>query len=157
LSLFYYLNPKTTDNRESLVSSLRKTVIIYTATIIEALLLWKLKKVYKSNQVELDDEWEYKDPHKIHCFANSTEEIIWCRRKKVKKKISRLDFLRIIRLCTKHFLSDKKLIHDIDKIRKLRNKLHIGGLIEIDRKYQPEDLEFCFSVLKRVKKLVAKT
>ena len=54
-------------------------------------------------------------------------------------------------------IAREKLVRDVNKIRELRNNLHIGGLTEIDREYQPKDLEFCFSVLKRVKNSVAKT
>jgi hypothetical protein len=140
-----------------LVNSLRKTVIIYLASIIEALLLWKLKKVYQSGLIEIEDQWEYKDPHIIHKFNNINEEIVWCRKKAVKKKINKLDFFLIIRLCEKHkLLIEKKLIADINQIRVLRNNLHIGNLANIDQEYKPSDLEFCFSILKRVQKIANK-
>lgn len=144
--------------RPSLINSIRKTVIIYSASIIEAILLWKLKRKYCSNKAKIDNEWEYKDPHKIHSLTDKNEEIVWCRRKLVEKRVDRLDFMNITRLCEKHaVLRGEKLIKDVNKIRKMRNNLHIGSLSYIDQNYQPEDLEFCFSVIKRVKKVVNKT
>lgn len=139
--------------RHSLVNGIRKTIIIYVASIVEAMLLWKIKQKSSTNEIEIDDEWEYKSPKLIHRLTEPDgTEIIWCQRKKVKKSISRLDFLHIIRLCESHrILSGEKLIEDVHKIRELRNTLHIGNLNDIDREYKPEDLESCFSVLERVK------
>ena len=141
--------------RPGLVNSIRKTVVIYTASIAEAVLLWRLKQKYRSKTAEIDNEWDYKYPHKIHHLADTNEEIIWCRRKLVKKRVDRLDFMHIIRLCVKHaLLRGEKLIQDVHKMRKMRNNLHIGNLSDIDRDYTPRDLEFCFSVLKRIKRMV---
>jgi hypothetical protein len=145
-------------DKPRLVSSLRKTIIIHTATIVEAVLLWKLKQFHSSNEISLDDEWDYKDIHHIHDLSNSSEQIVWCKRKLVKKRLDRLDFLHITRLCEKHaILRGDRLIADVNRIRELRNKLHIGGLTEIDQEYKSKDLEFCFSVLKRTKRLIEKT
>ncbi|MFZ5376783.1 MAG: hypothetical protein ACOZAN_03925 [Patescibacteria group bacterium] len=141
--------------RPSLVSSLRKTIVIHTASIVEAVLLWKLKQKYRSGEAEIDDEWEYRDPHKIHDLTDQIEQIVWCRRKQVKKRVDRLDFMHVTRLCEKHaLLRGEKLVEDVNAIREMRNNIHIGNLADIDRDYQPADLEFCFSVLKRVKEMI---
>lgn len=141
-------------DRKSLVSSLRKTAVIHTASVIEALLLWKFKKTYRAETTTIEEEWIYKDIHTIHKLNDSDEELIWCKRKNIEKKVERLDFLHLIRLCEKHaILENKQLIKNINKVREMRNKLHIGNLLEIDNKYEPADLEFCFSVLEKVRKL----
>ncbi len=141
--------------RPTLLNSIRKTIVVHTASIVEAIMLWKLKQEYQLGEVEIDGEWNYKDPHKICTLTDSDEEIIWCKRKLVKKRIDYLDFIHITRLCDKHdIVRGKKLLEDINKIREMRNKIHIGNLSEVDRNYKPEDLEFCFSVLKRVKKII---
>ena len=143
--------------KPALISSLRKTIIIYAATIVEALLLWKLKKACSSGEIELGDEWNYKDPHKIVDQTDGSE-IVWLRREKVKKKLEKIDFVHLIKVCSdKSILSSEKFVQDVDQVRKLRNNLHIGGLHEVERSYTPEDLEFCFSVLENVKRSVSKS
>ncbi len=158
LELVLLTESKQYQERQSIVSSFRKTIIIHTAAIIEALLLWKLKKMFSEGDVEIEDEWEFKDIHLIFKQEKSSEEVVWCRRKKVKKKVSRLDFLHISRLLQKHsVLRGEKLIDDIDTVRVYRNNLHIGSLTQLDREYKPYDLEFCFSVLERVKKILTES
>jgi hypothetical protein len=132
------------------VSSFRKTIIIHVAAIIEAILLWKLKKVCASQKIELDDEWKYTDVKILH-EINKSEQIIAGKRIKEKRKLSRLDFLQLTRLCFKHqVIKTGKLIKDIDKVRDYRNRQHLGGLSAVERKYSKSDLEFCFNVVERV-------
>ncbi|MEK7458605.1 MAG: hypothetical protein AAB612_03970 [Patescibacteria group bacterium] len=139
------------ENKDIFVSSLRKTIIIQTASIIEALLLWKLKLVYTSGEVELSDDWKSFDIKILHTISSS-EEIFAGKRKKEKKKLDRLDFLRLTDLCFNlAILKGKKFRQQIDKVRNLRNRLHIGGLVEVEKEYTPIDLEFCFYVLEKLK------
>lgn len=141
-------------DRKSLISGFRKTIIIHTASIIEALLLWRFKETHQADTAIIEEEWVYKDVHTIHKLSDSGEELIWCKRKNIEKKVERLDFLHLIRLCERHtILKEAKLIDSINQVREMRNKLHIGNLLEIDDKYEPADLEFCFSVLEKVRKL----
>ena len=141
--------------KNTLVSSLRKTIIIHTASIIEALILWKLKQVCNTTKVELADEWKYFDIKSIYKISESQEVIAGFRRKE-QRDIDRIDFIRVTELCQKYnILRSKKLKIDIDTVRELRNRVHIGGLSEIEKEYKKSDLEFCFDVAKRVKKLVS--
>lgn len=88
---------KDYEHKEPLVSSLRKTIVIHTASIIEALLLWKLKQVINKKEVELSNEWKYINVKILHKISSS-EEIIGAKRKKETRKIDRLDFNRIIKM-----------------------------------------------------------
>lgn len=139
-----------------LVSSLRKTIIIHTASIIEALLLWKFKQICVTDKVELDNEWRYLNIRIIHQISDSEEAIAGLRRKE-QKDLDRLDFSRITDLCQKYkIIKSKELRKDVDKVRELRNRMHIGGLLELEREYSKEDLEFCFNVAKKIKNLASK-
>ncbi len=143
-------------NQLVLVSGLRKTIIIHTAAIVEALLLWKLKFFYKYTKVEMPNEWKYFDIKSIHSISSS-EEVIAGKRKKESKEFDKLDFNRIIDLCKENkIIVSERLESDLDKLRVFRNKLHIGGLREIEKEYNVTDLEFCFSVQERIIKLVSK-
>jgi len=145
---------ETYKDEEVLVSSLRKTIIIHTASIIEALLLWRLKKECKVKKIELVDEWKYFDIRVIHTL-NSSEEVVAGKRKKKVKEMNKLDFVRITDLCHHHKIIENDILRDdIDKIRLFRNRLHIGGLAEIEKKYSKKDLEFSFGVARKVKSLI---
>lgn len=140
-----------------LVSSLRKTIIIHTAAIVEALLLWRLKQFYRTSTVELPDEWRYFEIKTLH-IINSSEEVIAGKRKKERKHIDKLDFLRITDLCwVNRIITSSALRGEIDRVRFFRNRLHIGSLTEIEKEYSKSDLEFCFGVAKKVKKLTSYT
>lgn len=142
--------------KDLLVSSLRKTIIIHTASIIEALLLWKFKQICKKNRIELDNEWRYFNL-KIVYSVNRSEEIIAGFRKKERRDLNRLDFLRVTDLCQKYkIIKSKRIREDIDKVREFRNRMHIGGLSELEKEYSKSDLEFCFKIAKRVKQLTSK-
>jgi hypothetical protein len=134
------------------VSSFRKTIIIHTASVIEALLLWKLKLVCNARRIELTDDWKYFEIKTIY-MINESKEAVAGLRKREQKDVNRLDFLRITDLCRKYkIIKSKKLREDIDKVRKLRNRMHIGGLSEIEKEYQKSDLEFCFDVVRKTKR-----
>ena len=144
---------------DAIISSFRKTIIIYTATIIEALLLWKLKEKVKENIIELKEDWKYKDVRKIHTLEkNPLEEIVWCKRIKEaeKKKLSKLNLVETNRLCKKYKIITENDFKNVEKVRALRNRLHIGGLKKLEKGYTKNDLEFVFGVAKRTKELVLK-
>lgn len=141
--------------KETLVSSLRKTIIIHTASIIEALLLWKLKQVVSTQKIEMSEDWIYCDVKLIYPISTS-EEIVGCRRKKEKKDLTKLDFFRITDYCCKlGIVGSNDMKERINKVRELRNKLHIGSLPTKESVYTKNDLEFCFNILAEVKKIVS--
>ncbi|MBU0569935.1 hypothetical protein KKB40_04100, partial [Patescibacteria group bacterium] len=113
--------------KTTLVSSLRKTIIIYTASIIEALLLWKLKQKIKNRKIKLSGEWKYFDIKVLHIVKNPSREIVAGKRKLEEKSVDRLDFVRIIDLALKYEIVGESLSKKLDKVRKLRNRLHVGG------------------------------
>lgn len=139
------------EKTQTLVSSLRKTIIIHTASIIEALLSWKLKTDLNSNKLSPHYDYTYSNWKLIHKLENETE-IMSVIRKKSIKKLEDLDFNRTIDYCYKYqILEDETLLKDLHKVRKLRNRLHIGGLSEVEKEYSEADLEFCFKVTKKIK------
>lgn len=151
----HLLGLSRTEQEIDLASSLRKTIIIHTASIIEALLLWKLKTIIKKKEVELSQEWKYFEIKEIHKIDEHSQ-VIAGKRKKETKNIDKLDFIRIVDLCLKHKVIDKELKRNLTKVRKLRNKLHLGGLGDVEKVYNQKDLEFVFSTAKKVKDKVGK-
>ena len=136
-------------DKERTRSCLRKTIIIYTVSIIEALLLWKLKKEIDAKEVLLSSEMKYSKPQKIH--EAGTLNLFVVKGKKETKKISELDLNSIIGIYSSRNLStNKKLIDKLHTARKMRNELHIGGLKTVRKIYTQNNLKFIFSVLEEV-------
>ena len=135
-------------DKKRIKSCLRKTIIIYTASIIEALLVWKLKKGVASDKVTLSNEWKYLDLKKF--YETDAFELIAGKRKQEVKKINDLDFNRLIDVCEKYrTVRSKKLIDDLHKVRKMRNELHIGGITTTRKIYTQNDVEFVLDILEK--------
>ena len=138
------------DNYDKILSSsFRKTIIINTASIIEALLQWKLKNKVKAEKIELSQEWKFYDVKILHKISAS-EEVVGAKRRRGKKQVSKLDFVRIIDLCVKHKIVTNQFSKELHKVRELRNRLHLGGLEEVEREYTKKDLNFVFGVVEGV-------
>ena len=127
---------------------LRKTIIIYTASVIEALLLWKIREHLGTGKVVLHNEWRYRDPRRIH--ITDDYEIIWAKRNREEKDIEKLDFSRMITLCKNKKILKENVLKKLDEVRKMRNKIHIGGLKMVTRAYPKKDVEFTTEVLENI-------
>jgi len=147
------LSRDTTVYNKTQRSSFRKTIIIYTASIIEALLLYKIKLVCDTKKIT-SKTWKLKnkkvaynvsDKHKIIFgdYILHLEEI----------KINKLNLGQINDLAKEYKIISKELYKEIDKVRKLRNRQHIGTHLMIEKDYNKRDLEFIFSVASKIKDL----
>ena len=136
------------EKKEDMKICLRKTIIIYIASIIEALLVWKLRESIKDDVVVLNDEWKYANIVTIH--IDGAIEVIAGKRKKERKKIDSLDFNGVINVCNNYkIITNKNLIEELHTIRKLRNRLHIGGLQEVQKEYSEKDLNFALETMEK--------
>jgi len=136
-------------------SSFRKSVVIYISSIIEAMILYLLKQKIKDKKVILSEEWKYFNIVSIYQISdNPYEEVISGIRKNEVKDINRIDFYRMNDICLNHKIIGKGLFNKLNKARKLRNRLHIGGLRAVERNFHQKDLEFIFKVAEKVKKIL---
>ena len=133
------------DISPNMVSCLRKTIVVYTASIIEALLLWKIRQEVLAEKVTLKDEWKYLDPHLIH--SADGYEIIWAKRKEEERSVSSLDFNVMIRICKDKDMFSDALLENLDAVRNLRNDIHIDQLEDIVKTYPVANMEFVQKVL----------
>ncbi len=131
-----------------------KTIILYTASIIESLLNYKLKELAKEGKIKNDKimtiEEKYIYIADLHII--SSEEKI-CGVKKVKKykqldnKTTFLDLNKIAKRCN---LFNEQLFKKSEKLRKVRNKIHLATLAEIDNKYSQSDIDDVFEIAKDI-------
>ena len=145
----FELFPMIAYTKPEIEHCLRKTIIIYTASIIEALLLWKIEKELGTGKVVLSNEIKYFDPKKV--YEAEDFDLFVVKGKAEIKKLNELDFNRMIGVCESHkILKNKKLADALHKVRKLRNKLHIGGLRTVTKTYPQKEVEFVLEVLEKV-------
>lgn len=134
-------------------SSFRKTIIIYTASIIEALLFNQVHE--KCSEDDLTSyKWELENPKELHAIDDHNKVVGG----KYVLKPTKLQLDKINLGIINKLLHEKKLIDDdmferIDKVRILRNDQHFGTH-QVIKEYTKADLEFVFSVAKDVKELV---
>ena len=148
------LESKSYRQKQAITSSLRKTIIIYTASVIEALLYHIIKQQIGSQKICLEEEWHYYDQKIFHKLDDDTE-IIGGYRKRITKDVNKIDFSTMIKLCKSHrLIKQQVLIKKLDRIRILRNRLHLGAIANIERKYTRIQLEFCNNVLEEVIRII---
>jgi hypothetical protein len=121
-------------------SSFRKTVIIYTAAQIEAVLLWYLR-YHKTEEECATTEHTFRIDQHIYQLSDTERIVRGSDVSKTQKfKFSNVNLAQIIHLCTYFELLPEHLASQIQEIRKLRNRQHVGGLDMVDQDYTNEDV-----------------
>jgi hypothetical protein len=123
-----------------------KSMILLAASMVEALAHLLLKQALKGKQDLPFGDWEYKEAHLIKQI-NSNHEIVWCKRKRGPQRLSNgTPFKSVNKFCLELRVIPENLHTDCEKVRNLRNKIHLMGLSSIDRNYKKADAEFVLSV-----------
>ncbi|MDD3101738.1 MAG: hypothetical protein PHE59_01155 [Patescibacteria group bacterium] len=125
-----------------------KSAIILAASIIEALAYKILEQNY-SLEMPLED-WKCVRSNFLpeQYKSDKGERLSICERKRFKFELNKqTDFKKVNEVC--HFLNvfSTKSFKKIEKVRKLRNRIHIQGLDDLDRSYTKKELEFVSSVM----------
>lgn len=143
---------------QPLKSILLKTSIIYVGSIIEAALHFCVIELgFKSYS---KGEWSYKDCKVIHEIKDMagqphTQVIAGKRLKKEESIDGFIDFALLNAFCRdKAKIYDQSLYEEIDKVRKLRNKIHLMKLSHLDRKYTNAQLNYVAGIANKVLNIV---
>ncbi|MFA6520881.1 MAG: hypothetical protein WCT53_00645 [Candidatus Gracilibacteria bacterium] len=142
---------------QPLKSVLLKTSIIYLGSIIEAALHFC---VLKMGFKDYGAEWSYKDCKVIYEITETASQpfiqVVAGKRFKKKEKIdSFIDFAILNRLCRDEAkIYDGSLYEEIDKVRRLRNKIHLMKLSNLDRKYTVQQLNSVGNIAVKVLEIV---
>ncbi len=128
-----------------------KSGIIIASSVVEGLMYKKLEKginttkTLKSSHYKgyniLPKQFVSKDGNRI-CLCERIEEIFSLGKQ--------TDFKRINETCLKLEIISKETFIKLEKIRQLRNKLHIQSLEKVDRSYTKKELEFVLRVLNKL-------
>lgn len=138
-------------------SAFCKTIIIYTASIVEALLFHLLdSKFTDSDIVDFYSSWELKDKKELY-IVNDSHKIVSGDYKKVLGKTSKakMNLAQISDFLKAKKIIDKNLHTDIDTIRILRNEQHFGVHKKVHT-YTKNNIENSFFIASKVKNFVKK-
>lgn len=125
-----------------------KSAIILAAAIVEAL-AYKILEQNNSLEMPLED-WRCVRSNLLReqYKSDKGERLSICERVQPRFKLNRqTDFKKVNEICLDLKLFSKKFFNKIEKVRKLRNKIHIQGLSDLDRSYRKSELEFISSVM----------
>lgn len=128
-----------------------KSAIILAAAIVEAL---AYKILEKNNYMEMPlEDWKCTKSNLLSTDYRSknNERLSICERTQPEFKLTKqTDFKKVNEICLSLGLFSKRLFNKIEKIRHLRNKIHIQGLSDLDRSYTKHELEFISSVMNQL-------
>jgi len=127
-----------------------KTMIIFTASIIEALINYKLHELIKAQKIDekriMGEDEKLSIVKKFQKISES-EEICGIKKTTKPKKLSeRIDFQELNRVAKKSGLFDETIFKKAEKIREARNRIHPYGLKEVDDKYTKDGINNIFSM-----------
>lgn len=134
-------------------SSFRKTIIIYTASIIEALLFNQVQE--KCSEDDLTSyKWGIENPKELYKIDDKHKIIggdyVF---KPTSLQLDKINLGIINKLLYEKKFISEDMFKKIDKVRILRNDQHFGTH-QVIKEYTKTDLEFVFSVAKDIKRLV---
>lgn len=138
-------------------SAFRKTIIIYTASIVEALLFHLLDGKLSCDEIaDYYSRWELRD--RVNLYSIDETHIIVAghyRRALGESKKEKLNLAQINTILKEKKITSKILFDKVDVLKTLRNEQHIGTHTEV-KTYSKADLEKAFSVASTVKDFVRK-
>jgi hypothetical protein len=125
-----------------------KAAILLAASIAEA---FAFKILEKNNGLPMPPEdWRcvYSNPLPSKYKSNTGNLLSICERIQPTFKLTtQTDFKKVNEVCKKLGLFDKKLFIRIERVRILRNKIHIQSLDNVNRSYTRKQLENVSSVI----------
>jgi hypothetical protein len=125
-----------------------KAAVIIAASIVEAL-CFKLLENNKHLKMPLED-YRCKNSQFLseNFISKEGERLSICERSRMVFQLDdRTDFKKTIDISQELKLLPKSLYNKIDKIRVMRNKIHLQGLESIDRSYKKSTVEYISSVI----------
>jgi len=138
---------------ESNKNYFHKTCILYTASLIESHIHYcVLENWFTEYQSK---NFTYKNIKELHVCDDGFMIMSW---KREKEKISikwNIDFNLLNTFAYKIAkIYDEKMFKNIDKIRKLRNQIHLMKLEDLDRKYSKKQLDNIFEISRDLFKII---
>jgi hypothetical protein len=127
-----------------------KASYLFIASAVEAVVHDIVKKYCESNNVTRRQEFDYKHvvslPNNLFLDSNANIGIY----QKVAKPFiwdDKIEFNALNEIGRKYLLFDNRIFKKLDKVRNMRNKIHIQNLGSHDNKYTLRDIENVSNIL----------
>jgi hypothetical protein len=138
----------------SISSSIHKDMIVHTGSIIESCIHHCLKKYIETGKVKSEDVmptgWEMKNPKEVYKLSKDEGICFALRHKKTEYLTDTTQLLTIIRAAKRADILSEPLYKKADKMRILRNKIHLKGLEGVDGSYDKTDSQEAFDIAKAI-------
>lgn len=126
--------------------------ILLACTIAEGLLFWLVKKCLDENGGSMGLSIIYKDPHNIP-DKYTKEKTVLCLQKKINISLSsQTKFSELIEYASKKKLISKNEKNKLEKMMRLRNRIHLQSLQDKDDGYTKRKLDDIFSIINYLSK-----
>ena len=130
-----------------------KTCILYSASLIESHIHYCILKKWFTEYESKN--YTYKNIKEIHNCNDGFKIMSW---KREKEKINiewNIDFNLLNSFAYRNAeIYDESMFNGIDKIRKLRNQIHLMKLEDLDRKYSKKQLDEIFDISRDLFKII---
>lgn len=126
------------------IYSVYKNIIVYIASLTEALISYTLKKLLEGNVIKNEDimgfEWK-RDKSKEIVTLDDGKIVKGVVEHKVFNTLStETQFMELNRAAKRSTLFNESLFKNAEEIRTRRNKIHIAGLKALDDNYSKNDV-----------------
>ncbi len=128
-------------------SGFYKAAIIFSASVVEAL-AYKLLERNLEKEMPLED-WSCAESTLLpNTFIVNGSRLSICKRIQQRFQLKKhTDFKKVNEICKKLNIFSQSFYEKVEKIRELRNKVHIQGLDRTDRSYTKRELELISFVM----------
>jgi len=142
------------DHQEPMRSVFYKTIVVYMASIIEAVLYFCILQLGFTHYRK---DWIYKDIKLLYQVDENNQVVAGKRVKKKARMKGYMDFGILNQFCKKQAKLYKEDVYKkVDKCRGLRNKIHLMKVSEWDEEFNNKTVESVAKTLLRVLKIVEK-
>lgn len=132
-----------------------KLSVLLCASAVEALLYILLSKKIGCSGVLKTEKKHFESSAFPSPYIPTGEDWVMCKRRDRQILLSnKTDFIHLSEACLEQHLISKKLFEKVKWIRTERNKIHLHGLNNIERRCTMKDLERASSVMNELLKKV---
>lgn len=125
-----------------------KAALLFSSAIIEALAHRILQRAIDTGLTTPEQSEDYEHHLLPGQFAVDGYRVVVCKRKKVNfRLLPNTDFVRVNQVAKEMSVFPKRLYNKVERIRRLRNKIHLQGLNYVDRKHRLHQVDYIADVM----------
>lgn len=144
---------------ELIKCQLHKNIIIHSTSILEAIILWKLLNLIETHKITIEqiqpEQKEYAFIQIKSILTTEGKEVVACFKEVKPLKLENdTQFLAVNKAALRCGLFTRELFNEAERLRKLRNKIHLTALEAVDDQYTQSEVEAVFQGVNKITKRV---